>query len=262
LRAALDDEMRARRREELNGLYVAMSRAKHRLVFSATEPYLAQIDPSWWARVAAVVSPWPSGSERPDAVSDRGGGAATVDAPAVKVLPLWREAGARVANADVAAAAADAPAARLGRAVHRALEWAGHSQVASPEVLAAAAARDFGVAAPAVRHHVEAILGHPDGARFFHGPQIRWSGNEVSVSHAGELLRIDRLVLLDRDGAGDGETGAVWWVLDYKLSHAPHELEPYRQQLLRYRAAITEAQPGESVRCAFVTGAGQVIEIA
>ena len=41
LRSALDDELRAREREELNMLYVAMSRAKRRLVFSATEPYQA-----------------------------------------------------------------------------------------------------------------------------------------------------------------------------------------------------------------------------
>src|SRR5204862_6378400 len=51
LRAALDDELRAREREELNGLYVAMSRAKRRLVFSATEPFQAPSQPSWWQRV-------------------------------------------------------------------------------------------------------------------------------------------------------------------------------------------------------------------
>ena len=32
-------DLEARRREELNGLYVAMSRARERLVFSATEPH-------------------------------------------------------------------------------------------------------------------------------------------------------------------------------------------------------------------------------
>jgi ATP-dependent helicase/nuclease subunit A len=50
-------------------------------------------------------------------------------------------------------------------------------------------------------------------------------------------------------------------VLDYKLSHAPDELDAYRAQLLRYRGAVARAQPGEAVRCAFVTGEGRVVEV-
>ena len=59
--------------------------------------------------------------------------------------------------------------------------------------------------------HVRAILERPEAARFFTGLQILWSGNEVAVSHGGEVLRIDRLVQLDSPGE------AAWWVLDYKL---------------------------------------------
>ena len=70
------------------------------------------------------------------------------------------------------------------------------------------------------------------------------------------MLRIDRLVRLDE------AAGPTWWVLDYKLHHRPEELEPYRAQLLRYRAVVARAQPGESVRCAFVTGEGRVVEVA
>jgi hypothetical protein len=32
--------------------------------------------------------------------------------------------------------------------------------------------------------------------------------------------------------------------------------------LLRYRAAVARAQPGEAVRCAFITGDGRVVELA
>jgi ATP-dependent helicase/nuclease subunit A len=77
----------------------------------------------------------------------------------------------------------------------------------------------------------------------------------VSVSDAAEVLRIDRLVCLE------GEGGPVWWVLDYKLQHAPQELAAYRAQMLRYREAVRRAQPGAAIRCAFITGAGAVIEI-
>ena len=125
------------------------------------------------------------------------------------------------------------------------------------DALSVAAAREFGADPAEVRRHAAAILDHADGARFFRGPQIRWSGNEVPVSDAGEVLRIDRLVRIEEEGAEP-----VWWVLDYKLRHAPEALEPYRQQLLRYRDAVRAAQPGEAVRCAFITGDGRVVEIA
>jgi ATP-dependent helicase/nuclease subunit A len=145
----------------------------------------------------------------------------------------------------------------LGRAIHRLLEWAGGAAIQAPIAdVAAAAAAEFGVSAAEVERRGTAILSHPQGARFFAGPQIRWSGNEVSVSDAGEVLRIDRLVRLEDDA------GAAWWVLDYKLHDAPEGLDSYRVQLLRYRAIVARAQPGEIVRCAFVTGEGRVVEVA
>ena len=270
LQAALAAELGAREREELNGLYVAMSRAKRQLVFSATEPFQAPLGASWWSRVASfspVRAPVPAQAEL------------WLDAPAppvavpvasvvLKVLPSRsgaaldeaRGEAARVPPARSIAAAGETAAAtraaRLGRAVHRALEWAVASQGTSTADAAAAAAREFAVPAAAVRERVEAIVDHPDGARFYRGAQIRWSGNEVSVSDGGDVLRIDRLVHIDEPD------GATWWVLDYKLSHAPDELDAYRTQLLRYRAAIERAQPGEAVRCAFVTGDGRVVEVA
>jgi ATP-dependent helicase/nuclease subunit A len=91
--------------------------------------------------------------------------------------------------------------------------------------------------------------------RFFRGPALRWAGNEVPVADAGEALRIDRLVRLD-EGAG-----SAWWVLDYKLQHAPQQLPAYREQLLRYRDVVRRLQPADTVRCAFITGQGDVIEM-
>jgi ATP-dependent helicase/nuclease subunit A len=151
----------------------------------------------------------------------------------------------------------DHGAAPLGRAVHRVLEWAAGrpGDAGSIDALVHAAAREFGVAADAVRRAAAAILAHPDTAPFFVGPQILWSGNEVAVSEAGEVLRIDRLVQLA------GDAGPVWWVLDYKLHHAPETLAAHRTQLARYRRAVERVQPGATVRCAFVTGEGRVVEL-
>ncbi|MEO5844668.1 MAG: UvrD-helicase domain-containing protein [Caldimonas sp.] len=254
LRAALDQERRAREREELNGLYVAMSRAKRRLVFSATEPYREPTGPTWWSRVLAACPASPQRQSEllfdlPAAVA----AAATTRAEIViATLPAWS---ASSKGAGVGPTGSPAASARIGRAIHRALEWIVSDPAIERHEAADAAAREFGAAVAPVRHAVVAIVEHPDGARFFRGPQIRWSGNEVSMSDSGAVLRIDRLALVD------GADGPVWWVLDYKLSHAPEELEGYRAQLLRYRAAVARAQPGEAVRCAFVTGEGRIVEV-
>ncbi|MEO7114729.1 MAG: 3'-5' exonuclease, partial [Caldimonas sp.] len=258
LRAALDLEMRAREREELNSLYVAMSRAKRRLVVSATEPFQAPVGLTWWSRVGAVAQ-GVAAQRQAELFHDSSGAAAAVPVMGdvfIATLPAWRPT---TTGADAAVAPpADAPAAtaRLGRAIHRALEWIVADAETDRDEAADAAAREFGAPAASVRGGIADIVDHPDGARFFGGAQIRWSGNEVSVSDGGDVLRIDRLVLVDE------ASGPVWWVLDYKLSHTPEELVPYREQLLRYRDAIARAQPGDVVRSAFVAGDGRIVEIA
>ena len=35
----------------------------------------------------------------------------------------------------------------------------------------------------------------------------------------------------------------------------------YRDQLARYREAVRALQPGAAVRCAFITGAGELVEV-
>jgi ATP-dependent helicase/nuclease subunit A len=169
-------------------------------------------------------------------------------------LPDWR------APAFPAISAADDgdETSRLGQAVHRVLEWAagpGRSTGDSLATLAAAAAHEFDVASSAVEALATRIWRSPTCARFFGGAALRWAGNEVPVADAGEVLRIDRLVELDEAGE------RTWWVLDYKLRHTPQALAEYRAQMLRYRAAVQALQPGAAVRCAFITGAGELVEL-
>ncbi|HEX6363076.1 MAG TPA: PD-(D/E)XK nuclease family protein, partial [Albitalea sp.] len=155
--------------------------------------------------------------------------------------------------APAAAPADDDAAARLGQAVHRVLEWACAAGGGDPASLAAAAAAEFGLAAraDAVAMIAARVLASPAITRFFDRTAVRWAGNEVPVAGVdGEVLRIDRLVQL----------GDEWWVLDYKLRHAPQELAPYRAQLAAYRAAVQRLQPGGRVRAAFVTGSGELVE--
>jgi ATP-dependent helicase/nuclease subunit A len=50
-------------------------------------------------------------------------------------------------------------------------------------------------------------------------------------------------------------------VLDYKLERQPQQQPEYLAQMARYRQAVAALQPGERVRSALVTGAGEVIEV-
>ena len=249
-----DREVAAREREELNGLYVAMTRAEERLVFSATEPY-RPIDPSWWGRVEPHATPieLPAAHEVPVRVAQDGERAIVLQM-LPRVPPEVLGPVARRAPAD------DDAASRLGQAVHRVLEWAARpGATASVPALADAAAQAFGVPPAEVARLARRILGSPACARFFDARSLRWAGNEVAVAEGGDALRIDRLVAFDATHESSGSR--EWWVLDYKLRHAPEALAEYREQLLRYRRAVQALQPDERVRCAFITGEGALVEV-
>jgi ATP-dependent helicase/nuclease subunit A len=250
LHTLLAHENAARRREELNGLYVAMTRARERLVFSATAPLRSSGSaPSWWARVAPVMSPW--GQEI--AAGETG----AVSTPEPITLPVLPSLPLRPAPTAAEPVAPETPATRLGQAVHRVLEWATTAgQGTDIATLADGAAAEFGAPAGEVERLAQAMLGSRECAPFFSGPALRWAGNEVPIAADGQPLRIDRLVQIEEaDGA------LTWWVLDYKLQPQPQDLPANCEQLLRYRDAVRRAEPGAVVRCAFITGTGRLIEL-
>jgi ATP-dependent helicase/nuclease subunit A len=260
LQRLLASEVAARKREELNGLYVAMTRAEERLVFSATAPSRASASRSWWQRIVALPAPL-----RQAPISRAVVAVEVLPAEHGRIVQLLQlprrvaDAGSAVPGSSDAAPAVNGgadPSSRLGEAVHRVLEWAtGAAPAAALAALAEAAGREFAAPALEVERVAACILHSAQAARFFGGPGLRWAGNEVTVTEAGEALRIDRLVQLD------GDDGPQWWVLDYKLQHAPQELPANREQLLRYRRAVQALQPGDVVRCAFVTGTGEVVTV-
>ena len=256
LRDVLQHEAAARQREELNSLYVAMTRARQRLVFSATEPHGNSEGPSWWERVEALATPW---SPVLPAVDANGSDDASASVVSVSALPLWTGAG-RAPEPDAAESVPATPASRLGQSVHRVLEWAACALApafaAVRDAWCEAAAVEFGADPAEVQRLAGNILASPDCARFFDGARLAWAGNEVSVSDGAELLRLDRLVAID------GGSQRVWWVLDYKLQGAPHTDPANRAQLQRYRDVVRRLQPADTVRCAFISGSGEVIELA
>lgn len=257
-------ERAERDREELNGLYVALTRARAQIVVSASEAHRASPARSWWERLQATAM----AIEVPPAAApwrDEGGDA--FDLPRLPAAPPG-EPGDAGAGADADADAdAETRAAALGRAVHRLLEWIGQPGPAAlprprwPSA-AAQAASAFGLdksGADEVLKLASRIADSPECRRFFAGPALRWAGAEVPVAWAGESLRIDRLVQLDES------EGPAWWVLDYKLAHRPEALQPLREQLARYRDAVQQAQHAAGdrrpVHAAFVTGQGHLVPL-
>ena len=259
LQGVLERERFARAREELNGLYVAMTRAREQLVFSATCPHQRSSDRTWWDRFtrdAPEVAFWPGEMAEPAREVAQGSAAAPIRLPE---LP-------RLERTPVAAVlppgqGRGADTARVGEAVHKALEWltARADPLSGWRDSVLAAARMFGLDAGQRAHAEQAVhdvLHSASFRRFLDAAQIQWAGNEVPVVLGGQVLRIDRLVQLRTAHAGE------WWVLDYKLDHSPQELLHYREQLERYRQAVQQAvAQGAAVRAAFVTGRGEVVEL-
>jgi ATP-dependent helicase/nuclease subunit A len=246
---ALAVEHAARRREELNALYVAMTRAGRTLVLSSVQPHVAA-ERSWWQRLAPFAQP----IERPqgDPVAPPQQPVASIVLP---VVPLPVNAAARPAEPAVAAATGNAAAALFGQAVHRLLErWTPAGAGRWPQAWLPAVAREFALPPDAMRD-VEAmarrILGG-EGAWAWDEAAIDWQGNEVELVHQGELLRLDRLVRR-RDGQ--------WWVLDYKSLARPQSDETLRMQLQRYRDAVSALHSGTDVRAAFLTGQGRMVTL-
>ena len=119
---ALEVEKTARQREELNALYVAMTRARNRLVLSSVEPY-AVGENSWWQRLQALCTPIeapraaPAPADSPEAAGQR------FLLPQLPTLSAAKPADARQGGAR---ARPDSNESRFGQALHRLLEgWAG-----------------------------------------------------------------------------------------------------------------------------------------
>jgi len=247
---ALEVEKTARQREELNALYVAMTRARNRLVLSSVQPYVAA-EGSWWQRLQPMCTPLEAPLGTPEgAVAARAQQSFLL--PQLPVLSTVRPAEARQG---LSKARQDSQESRFGQALHRLLEgFGGGARVIAP-LQVRRVAREFALSesmAAEAAVMAQRILGG-EGAWAWDRAVVDWQGNEVPLHHEGELLRLDRLVRR----AGTGE----WWVLDYKAAARPEQQDELIAQLRRYRAAVQIAYPEAPVRAAFLTGRGRLVVV-
>lgn len=246
-------EQAAAQREELNALYVAMTRARDVLLFSRT-PASRAAPASWWSRLLPHSETLPIA---PDvATGPRPAAAITLHELPAAAPPVHRS--------PVRPAAAPSHAARLGRAVHRVLQWAAAAD-GVPELarLASAAVAEFELppsAAADAAAYASVIRSSAALQPFFDRRQLAWAADEFELVHDGELLRIDRLV--QRIELHAGAPVATWWVLDYKLAADAAASPELQQQLAAYRSAVQALVGPADVRAAFITGDGRVHELA
>jgi ATP-dependent helicase/nuclease subunit A len=265
---ALATEQAARSREELNALYVAMTRTRQTLVVSSMAPRV-QNPGSWWARLQAHAQ-----EATGLAAADLGAGAtpdAKVDSVTLRVLPLHTSSapfGARnpMPAGDPLAVQTDrvedeSLESRIGSAMHLLLEWVNvrRGGVAQPYAWStdrtSHVAAQFLLDADQVAAACDMARGILDGegAWTWDADQLLWHGNEVPIVYRGRMLRLDRLVQHKATGH--------WWVLDYKSNSQPHLQPELRAQLLDYRAAVALAQSAPVVQAAFLTPQGALLTI-
>jgi ATP-dependent helicase/nuclease subunit A len=240
---ALAEEQAARRREELNALYVAMTRAQRELVVSSVQPR-NPVEGSWWQRLSPLCTPL----EAPESATVLG--AAAVGSVALPVVPPAPPQATPVPQRRDSRT----PASRVGEALHRLLELHGGGLTAPPAAALARIGRSFGLdAAQLEQARAMALrIAQGEGAWAWDPRDIAWAADEVELVHEGEVLRLDRLVRR-HDGA--------WWVLDHKSAAHPERDEALLAQLRRYARAIADLHPGAPVAAAFLTGDGRLVKV-
>ena len=253
----LAQEQMARGREELNALYVAMTRARSMLVISSVAPH-RETTHSWWQRLQALMTPLsvvPTDAEveppqQPSATPDQ--------TFSLAVLPLLPDAPQPAAQVTVAAA--ESPLnARIGKAMHRLLEWGvvAFDGAPIPPAAVAAAAHEFALSPGQAENAAQMAqrIASGEGAWAWQPDVIAWQGNEVDMLYQGQALRLDRLVQR-KDAQAEGH----WWVLDYKSAPTPQLQPELVRKMQTYRAAVQQAYPGAVVKAAFLTGDGRMVE--
>ena len=258
-RALALDEAGFAARENLNLLYVAMTRARQALIVSGVNGRGSSN--SWYGRIRAAVC-----AEAGIAADDP----ATTVAHGVDLAD--GDAAPAAENVAVTAVAADPrlthplptgrrvavrtdTGLRHGTHFHALMERMTGVQTADRESLQRSLALPA-AAFDSLWNTAQRLLGQPHLARFFKTEQYLRAMNEVSyVDDAGNVHRIDRLVEFDD----------ARWVLDYKTGDAPGDvalLAAYDAQLLAYREAISRMYPHKPVRALLIFANGETREPA
>jgi len=246
-------------REDLNLLYVALTRAQQYFFVSGVASNKKSSHVSMYERIANAVQLLNGGEVGVPSWGDDLAMVACVAEPvALKVEPHLQPNAQTPLPEPKIAIGERRPATNLGMAwgtqLHTALEWLSeHGEHLGKK---AAAARPESISAlewPLFKQAAQAIIQAPELQAFFDASRYQRALNEVEFAlPGGKTGRIDRLV----------ETEFDLWVLDYKSGSADAGLmSNYREQLSAYRLAISAIFPDKIVRCALIFADAKLLEI-
>jgi ATP-dependent helicase/nuclease subunit A len=236
-------------REEMNLLYVAMTRAQQALIVSGSSKGEDKEEKkktvSWYDRIATVVAeqqnPLNAGAAFAANELDANSHRQQVGSYDAALLPSILPTGKRAAR--------NTAQQQRGIRLHALLQHL-------TEGLADKADLQQRLDIPveeieSLWQQTQRLLTLPKLARFFDARQYRNASNEMPYINAkGELKRIDRLVEFDDEV----------WVLDYKLGDSD-DAARYRTQMQEYRTAMQSVYAGKRVYCALLFADGTMTEI-
>jgi ATP-dependent helicase/nuclease subunit A len=231
-------------REDMNLLYVAMTRAKQSLLVSGNGK---QLDGMWYQRIADVVD---GSGENPLAseVAWLGSTASRILNPESvdpRLCNAWPVGTRKPVMSD---------AQRSGVWLHGLLQYLTAPDADLREDMEQELQRKLNIAPgqmPVLLQQAQAVLNTPDLARFFDAKYYLAAANELAyVNASGQLRRIDRLVEFENEV----------WVLDYKTG-ASADPQFFSVQLEEYRIAMQAIHPYKVVRCAVIFADGKLAEV-
>ncbi|HEU0189232.1 MAG TPA: 3'-5' exonuclease, partial [Gallionella sp.] len=255
-------------REEMNLLYVAMTRAQQALIVSGNSKGKDKEENkkalSWYDRIAAAVGEQqnPLHKAAPASEEEKQGDEKEVALPAI--IPTGKRATRNTAQQQrgiwlhsllqhLTEYSPDETTSHSTKPVNG--QVAGYRPQAG-EGQGERAALQQRLAIPSTEmeslwQQAQHLVAAPQLARFFDAQQYRSACNEMPYVNAlGEMRRIDRLV----------EFGDEVWVLDYKLGDS-EDAARYRTQMEEYRGAMQTVYAGRTVRCALLFADGVLSEV-
>jgi ATP-dependent helicase/nuclease subunit A len=246
-------------REEMNLLYVAMTRAQQVLIVSGNSKGEDKEEnkkaPSWYDRVAAVLEQSPTQQLLPPLRGKVGMGVVSPgDNDSTPTLTLSLQGGGDVRLPPILPTgkrtARNTAQQQRGIWLHALLQHVTEGRGADVQELQQRLAIPS-TEIDALWQQAQNLRTSPQLTRFFDARQYRTACNEMPYINAkGELKRIDRLVEFDDEV----------WVLDYKLGDR-EEAARYRAQMQEYQVAMQSVYTGKTVHCALLFADGIMSEV-
>ncbi len=238
-------EERFRQQENWNLLYVAATRAKAMLIVSgvhSSKNEAGVVAGSWYEKLLHADEVMPEFITKQSLATDEAFALDLFDPPA---LPSpERKAGTE-----------DTEFTREGSLLHLLMERLTEAAVWPAQIPAIrVVAQWLGCSvqqSAVVCEQAKQILASKPVEKFFDPDQFVFARNEMELIHDGELIRLDRVVMLHD----------ALWILDYKRNYFEFQHADYQAQLERYRQACRYLFPGVRICCALITVDGKLWDL-